>query len=125
MIGGAVVVMLSALLHPKMTWTKMGIASKVGLRQPRSCRITSERPIGRLYGMTRRGIEHRQRGGGPPQKQKKKKGKTGEKAFLSRILGKWTGFRSRAAFGRSGLHWNSRNSGNWDWTGRQLRLSPF
>jgi hypothetical protein len=60
--------------------------------------------------------------GGPPQKQKKKKGKTGEKAFLSRVRGKWTGFRSRAAFGRSDRHWNS---GNWDWTGRQLRLSPF
>jgi hypothetical protein len=59
---------------------------------------------------------------GPPQKQKRKKGKTGEKAFLSRVRGKWTGFRSRAAFGRSDRNWNS---GNRDWTGRQLRLSPF
>jgi hypothetical protein len=42
----------------------------------------------------------------------------------SRVRGKWTGFRSRAAFGRSDLHWNSRNCGIWDWIGR-LRLSPF
>ena len=59
---------------------------------------------------------------GPPQKQKRKKGKTGEKAFLSRVRGKWTGFRSRAAFGRSDRNWNS---GNRDWTGCQLRVSPF
>src|SRR6476660_7132526 len=47
---------------------------------------------------------------------------TDEKAFLSRVRGKWTGFRCRAAFGRSDRNWKS---GNWDWTGRQLRLSPF
>jgi hypothetical protein len=40
---------------------------------------------------------------------------TGEKAFLSRVRGKWTGFHSRAAFGRSDRNWNS---GNWDWTER-------
>src|SRR6476620_7067370 len=43
----------------------------------------------------------------------------GEKAFLSHVRGKCTGFRCRAAFGRSDRNWN------WDWTGRQLRLSPF
>src|SRR6476660_7760168 len=47
---------------------------------------------------------------------------TGEKAFLNRVRGKWTGFRCRAAFGRSDRNWNS---GNWGWTGRQQRLSPF
>src|SRR5215831_9609532 len=76
----------------------------------------------RESGMGSLSVEEILAAGGPPQKQKRKKGKTGEKAFLSRVRGKWTGFRSRAEFGRSGRNWNS---GDWDWTGRQLRLSPF
>src|SRR5215468_6598778 len=58
------------------------------------------------------------------KKEKEGRGSNNENqtAFLSRVRGKWTGFRSRAAFGRSDVH---LNSGNWDWTGRQLRLSPF
>jgi hypothetical protein len=75
-----------------------------------------------LEGMGSLSVEEILAAGGPLKNKKKKKGKTGEKAFLSRVRGKWTGFRSRAAFGRSDRNWNSWN---WDWTGRQLRLSPF
>ena len=62
-----------------------------------------------LEGMGSLSVEEILAAGGPPQKQKKKKGKTGEKVFLSRVRGKWTGFRSRAAFGRSDRNWNSGN----------------
>jgi hypothetical protein len=43
------------------------------------------------------------------KKEKKREDQTGEKAFLSRVRGKWTGLRSRAAFGRSDRNWNSGN----------------
>ena len=58
------------------------------------------------------------------KKEKEERGSNNENqmAFLSRVRGKWTCFRSRAAFGRSDRNWTS---GNWDWTGHQLRLSPF
>ena len=62
-----------------------------------------------LEGMGSLSVEEILAVGGPPQKQKKKKGKTGEKVFLSCVRGKWTGFRSRAAFGRSDRNWNSWN----------------
>src|SRR5438874_2144075 len=46
----------------------------------------------------RHGISKRRRnprsGRSPSKTKKRKKGKTGEKAFISRVRGKWTGFRS-------------------------------
>jgi hypothetical protein len=47
--------------------------------------------------------------GSKKKKKQKREDQTDEKAFFSRVRGKCTGFRFRAAFGRSDRNWNSGN----------------